>query len=112
MKASHLAALIALLPLTGPAMAQTPPALWGVGATGIDCFMAPCPYWGIFPVDSKGRRSQPVMTADDPLPLPPLVAAPADARAIAAAWTSGGCLVVAGSFADGVLTVESIVGDC
>lgn len=81
-----------------------------IGSTGIYCVMAPCPSFGLIPADSAGNDIASYVWAGDQ--LPPISGSPADQDRIVAAWAEKACLLVEGAYAEDVLSVEAIVGDC
>jgi hypothetical protein len=113
--------LAAALVLSGAALqAQEPEPLpvpaegrqfWGLGATGILCYRAPCPWRGVFRIAPDGTRSRPLSGDDLPGP-PPLEASAGDRARIEAAFTDPGCVVAEGHFRGGTLVVARIAGEC
>lgn len=87
-------------------------ALWGIGRTGVMCYMEPCPRRGIFPVSADGQeRGFPISRLDQPEPH--FVSAdPFVTQSVATAYSDGSCLVVeARRIGDG-LDILRIVGQC
>lgn len=99
-------------PMSARASADAPPApsLFRVGETGILCYMEPCPRRGIIPLGAEDAVPQrPIWSGDRP---PELRAGEAEQRRIASTWEENGCLIVEGTFVEGVLAVRRIHGPC
>ena len=124
--AAVLATGIGLTPLTaqetGTSDGQA--VRYSVGATGIECATSPCPRRGIWVTRGKNETPADIRHAllfadeDGSIRLPNLHGSAADRSAVDAAWRSGGCMVVEGSFGPhpttGIpqLTISRVVGPC
>jgi hypothetical protein len=111
--------LKALLPVAlvlagaGSTGAADPPAgdeLLAVGATGIYCLRAPCPWRGIRATENATGIGGRLLWWGETLPL--IAAKTSDQRRLAAAWDNHVCLLVHGRFERGVLAVSTIAGKC
>jgi len=97
---------------------------YSVGATGIECATSPCPRRGIWVTRGKDETPADIRHAllfadeDGSIHLPNLHGSAADRSAVDAAWRSGGCMVVEGSFGPHpttgipLLTISRVVGPC
>lgn len=81
-----------------------------VGRTNIFCVQMPCPWRGIAAADNL--RIAPADLLWSQQTLPPMAASSSDRERIVTAWNSDQCLIIDGSFIDGRLQVDRIVGDC
>ena len=95
-------------PLPLPAEGET---FWGLGTTGIQCYRAPCPWRGVFPITPDGKRGRPLSNGDQRQP-PPLDAGDGDRARIVAAFADSGCVVAEGHFEGETLVVRRLLGDC
>lgn len=112
--------------LSGPVVALTAALLIGIGgpqiaaasqtetlaigATGIFCYRAPCPWRGITAGEPEpGSSWRPLWQGTS---LPPLEASPENALALARAWEDFDCLLIEGMFDGTTLTVDRIAGPC
>ena len=81
-----------------------------IGATGIFCVRAPCPWRGIMQIGADGHpEGRPLWAGKDP---PMVKADPETQGRIDASWRESGCLLVRGRFEKGALAVHEIIGDC
>ncbi|WIY52159.1 hypothetical protein O9Z70_11875 [Devosia sp. YIM 151766] len=87
-------------------------SFWGVGRTGVMCYMAPCPWQGIFPISAdKNERGFPIARQNQPEPRF-TSADPAVTRAVIAAYAKGDCLIVEGKRIGDGLDIARIIGQC
>lgn len=102
---------------SGTALAEAMPApsegnsLWGMGATGMQCYHQPCPWRSIFPIHQDGSHDRPLSSDDMDLP-PPLEASDTDRARIEAAFETGGCVIVDGRLDSGTMIVARVLGEC
>ncbi len=112
--------LVTLSSLTTPAIsanslqlsAEDGYTLWGIGRTGVMCYMAPCPWRGIFPILSEtGERGFPISRHDQPQPQV-ISADPTITARVADAYSENHCLIVEARPVEDGLDIARIIGEC
>lgn len=86
-------------------------SLWGIGRTGVMCYMEPCPWQGIFPISRTGERGFPLSRQNQPAPRF-TSEDPKVAEAVANAYSEGGCFIVEARAVGNSLDITRIVDDC
>jgi hypothetical protein len=107
MKRASSAVLISAALLVSPSQAESMAiGLLNVGATGLHCYQAPCPWRGIFFANGRGR---PLWSGEA---LPAINANAGGRQAISTAWEEHACVTVEGAFDGRTLTVRRVLGNC
>ena len=84
--------------------------LWGIGRAGVMCYMAPCPWQGIFPISPEtGERGFPVARHGQPQVIS---ADPAITARVADAYSENHCLMVEARPVEDGLDIARIIGEC
>lgn len=112
--AALTAASLALAPqaIRAEAVPHAPEGLscWGLWASGILSFQAPCPRHGIFRIDTDGIKGHALSHEDQPDPR-----LRGEARHLAqvrAAFAAGECLLASGRLEGDVLVIAALHGPC
>jgi hypothetical protein len=101
-----ISAALLVLPPSPSQVESMPIGLFDVGATGLHCYQAPCPWRGIRLANGRGR---PLWSGET---LPAMNAKADDRQSIAGAWDKHDCVTVQGAFDGRTLTVRRVLGTC